>query len=145
LRNERPDRVLGFDDDVGDHVGPASIDALNRRQRQVLPQVGAGYLRWHNRRLTRQADVESAEPKGWRHKLQCPKDVPRERPLKPLIGRCATGRSWPPQPVWMMRRDDELFAVVPSHLVATISGCDESCRTGRQFSRSRSTARLMAA
>jgi hypothetical protein len=74
-----------------------------------------------------------------------PKDVPREPLLKPLIGRCATARGWPPRPVWMMRRDDELFAVVPSHLVATISGCDESCRTGRQFSRSRSTARLMAA
>ena len=49
FRNERPDCVLGFDDDIRHHVGPLSIDALNRGQRQVVPQVHAGYLRWRQR------------------------------------------------------------------------------------------------
>ena len=28
-RNKRPNRVLGFDDDIGDQIGPFTVDALN--------------------------------------------------------------------------------------------------------------------
>jgi len=163
--NERPDRVLGFDDDIGDHIGPFSVDALNGGQRQVLPQVYAGDLRWHQRSLARQANMESAQPERWTDEFQGPKDVPEERLLKPLIGRCCEGHEWPSQPVWVMRRDDEPVPVVVCHVrpkevsphkersriawsthsVATISRCDESCRPGREIRRTRSTARLMAA
>ena len=58
FRNQRPDCVLGLDDNVCDHVGPFPIDALNRRQRQLSPQMYAGDLRRHQSRLPRQPEVE---------------------------------------------------------------------------------------
>jgi hypothetical protein len=95
FRDERPDRVFGFDEDIGDDIGPLAVDALNGRERQVVPQVYAGDLRWHQRSLARQANMESAQPERWSEEFQGAKDVPEEGLVKPLIGRCCDGHGWP--------------------------------------------------